>query len=200
MNKSAVLLLTGKFEAFLEDAAEDFLFAVNQVGAKGKHIPTRIMAEHSVEAVRGVEQSLRRGDTESIRAVFGALARYWVDAEPCAALKVSCKFNYGKHGDREVIRLFKRMGIDDVFATVTVMDETAGSYDGGAPAPFDVQGLVNSLTQIRNNILHQDKSPNLTPVNLRKQCAALKSFAMALVDDLQIIVDGIAQKTKADVG
>src|SRR5262245_10341938 len=115
MNKSALLLLMGKFEAFLEGAAEDFLFAVNQVGAKAQYVPIRMLAEHSARAIREVEQKLNIGDLEGIRTIFEALGRYWINIDPCAGLNVSCKFNYGKHGEAEVVRLFKRMGINDIF-------------------------------------------------------------------------------------
>ncbi len=107
MNKSALLLLTGKFEAFLEGVAEDFLSAIKRMGAKARHLPVRILAEHSVKTVRDVEQKLNNGDTKAIRTIFVGLGRYWIDLDPCGELDVSCKFNYGKHGEAEVIRLFK---------------------------------------------------------------------------------------------
>src|SRR5688572_19311571 len=123
MNKSALLLLTGKFEAFLESAAEDFLFAVNEAGAIARHVPIRILAEHSASAIRDVKQKLENGDVEGIRTIFVTLSRYWVDLDRCSALDVSCKFNYGKHGEAEVVRLFRRLGIDNVFEKVAVPDE-----------------------------------------------------------------------------
>src|SRR5438128_2597796 len=79
MNKSALLLLTGKFEAFLEGAAEDFLFAVNEVGAKAQHVPVRILAEHSAKAIREIEQKLNNGDMDGIRTIFVTLGRYWIN-------------------------------------------------------------------------------------------------------------------------
>ena len=197
MNKSALLLLTGKFEAFLEGAAEDFLFAINQVGAKGRNLPVRILAEHSVRAIREVEQKLNNGDIEAVRTTFVALGRYWIDLDPCANLNIPCKFNYGKHGEAEVTKLFKRIGIDDVFAQVAVADDTAELYEASAPPMLDVKGMVNSLTEIRNNILHQDATPNLTTGSLWKQSAALQRFATALVAALQAVVDDVEQKLQA---
>lgn len=198
MNKSALLLLTGKFEAFLEGAAEDFLFALNQVGAKGRDVPVRILAEHSVKAVREMENKLNSGDFEEIQRTFVSLARYWIDLDPCSNLSVSCKFNYGKHGEAEVSKLFKRLGIADVFESVTIVDETVEVYEGGSPPLLDVKGMINSLTGIRNNILHQDETPNLTTGNLRKQSASLQRFATALVSALQGVVDDLDLKHQAD--
>jgi hypothetical protein len=198
MNKSALLLLTGKFEAFLEGAAEDFLFAVNQVGAKARHLPIRILAEHSVHAVREIEKKLNNGDIEAVRSVFVALGRYWIDLDACADLNVSCKFNYGKHGEDQAVRLFQRMGIKDVFAEISIVDDAAEVYDGDAAPPMDVKGTVNSLTGIRNNILHQDETPNLTTASLRKQSIVLQRFATALVAELQATLDEIERKVKAE--
>ncbi len=148
MNKAALLLLTGKFEAFLESAAEDFLFAVNTIGATARHIPERLLEEHSVRAVQAIDQKLNNGDLAGVRLTFTALGKMWSEVEPCADLDVSCKFNYGRHGEDEVIKLFRRFGFDDVFARVPIV-EAQELYEGQVPSPIDVKGLLNSLTGIR---------------------------------------------------
>src|SRR5258708_28028242 len=76
MNKAALLLLTGKFEAFLESAAEDCLLAINKVGARSGHIPERLLAEHSVKAVHEIEKKLEKGDLDGIRTIFLGLGNY----------------------------------------------------------------------------------------------------------------------------
>ena len=197
LNKAALLLLMGKFEAFLESTAEEFLFAVNQVGAHARHIPERLLLEHSVQAVSVAKDKLASGDVPGLRAVFVALGRRWSELEPCSDLVVSCKFSYGKHGEAEMVKLFKRLGIDDVFTvvTVTTLGET---YDGQAPTTIDIKGMVNSLTGIRNNILHQDESPTLTSDSLRQQSAALKMFAVELVKLLQTTANDVEQQLQAE--
>jgi hypothetical protein len=198
LNKAALLLLTGKFEAFLETAAEDFLFAVNQVGGATRFVPPRMLAEHSVKAVTGVDSKLSSGDVVGVAAIFAGLAKTWGNVEPCTDLSIACKFNYGKHGESEVIRLFKRFGVDDVFARVPVIDDSMERYEGQAPSRVDVKGIVNSLTGIRNNILHQDESPTLTADGLRKQSVTLQKFAIGLVKALQDVVDDMETRVQAE--
>src|SRR6185369_11368651 len=169
LNKSALLLLTGKFEAFLEGAAEDFLFAIKQIGAKARHLPPQLIAEHSVSVVQGIEQKLSGGDLAAVRQIFVALGRVWTDVDPCVDLDVSCKFGYGKHGEGQIVKLFKRCGVEDVFARISVADDEAEVYEGGTIPLLDVKGIVNSLSGMRNNILHEDASPTLTSTTLRKQ-------------------------------
>lgn len=198
MNKSALLLLSGKFEAFLEEAVEDFLFAINGVGATARHLPLRILAEHSVEAVKEAKKQLDNGDVETIRSMFVALGRYWINMDPCAELAVPCKFNYGKHGEKEIVKLFRRIGIDDVFGKVEVPDDSVESYDDGKASLVDIKGIVNSLTGMRNNILHQDQSPSLTSTSLRKQCDALRRFASAVVAELQGVLNRIETDARSE--
>lgn len=198
LNKSAVLLLTGKFEAFLENAAEDFLFLVNKLGAFGRHIPLRLLAEHTASAVQSVGHTMNNGDLKSIRTLFTALSRHWTDSGPCSDLKIACSFNYGKHGAAEVEKLFKRIGIDRVFESILVPDETEKLEDGSVPRMIDVEGMVNSLTNIRNNILHQDATPELTTQILRRQCEVFELFARALVVSLQTAANDIEQRQRLD--
>lgn len=193
LNKAALLLLAGKFEAFLESTAEEYLYALNQAGARACHIPKRVLVEHSVQAVADVKGKLARGDLEGVSAVFTALGRRWSEMESCSDLEVSCKFRYGKHGEVEIVKLFSRLGIDNIFAmiTVTAQEET---YEDADAAEIDVRGLVNSLTGIRNNILHQDASPTLTTKSLRRQRASLAMFAVELVRLLQNTADEVERQ------
>lgn len=191
MNKSAVLLLTGKFEAFLESAAEDFLFAINSLDAHSRILPERLLIEHSVRAIESVERKLNNGDLSGIRTVFESLGRQWMQIDTCSDLEIPVTFNYGRHGETQIVQLFKRLGIDDVFDDVKVTDDSENAYEGAGAAIVDVKGIVNSLTGLRNNILHQDATPNLTVASLRKQSAILQRFATALIDALQKVIDRI---------
>jgi hypothetical protein len=86
MNKAAVLLLMGKFEAFLENAAEEFLFAINSLGAKGQYLPRWLLIEHTVQAMKGVETKLSDERLEEVQALFVTISRQWTDLEACTGL------------------------------------------------------------------------------------------------------------------
>lgn len=198
MNKAAVLLLTGKFEAFLESVAEDFLFAMNSLRCHGRHVPLRLLAEHSVKAVQNLRQKLDSGNLDAVRKAFSAVSRLWSDLDPCTRLAVPCRFNYGRHGEDEIVKLFRRLGVDDLFEQVVVHETTREIYDSEEEQQVDIRGLVNSLTGLRNNILHQDASPSLTSTTIRQQSTSLKEFARELERLLQALLDATEQKVRSE--
>ena len=193
MNKSALLLLSGKFESFLEAAAEEYVYAVNQLGARARDVPHRLLVQHSVTAVDGLADRLSQGDTESVGAVFVKLARLWAESERCSGLSVKCEFSYGRHGQTEIEKLLRRIGFDNIFSAVTILDEATESFDGVGSQMIDVAGEINSMTSIRNNILHQNASPSLTASSIRNRADVLRRFAVQLVALLQGSVNRIEQ-------
>jgi hypothetical protein len=195
MNKSAVLLLMGKFEAFLESAIEEYLFAISSLGARASHIPERLLLQHSVESVREIEIVLNKNDLAKVKRVFTDLGRLWAEAAPCDSLKVTSAFDYGSHGENEVCKLFKRVGFDKVFTLVEVSDESEDLAEGEHQAIVDVAGIINSLTCMRNNILHENASPSLTTNWIRQQRNILSRFADGLVALFEKSVD----ETKARI-
>ncbi len=194
MNKSAVLLLTGKFEAFLESIAEDFIYAMNSLRCHGKHVPLRLLAEHSVRAVQNLDQKLNVGDLDAVRGVFSAISRLWADLDPCDCLMVPCRFSYGHHGEEEMVKLFRRLGIDGLFDQVVVREAAREVYDSEDAPLIDIKGIVNSLTGLRNNILHEDASPSLTSTMIRQQSTSLKQFAKELERLLQGVLDATEER------
>lgn len=200
MNKSAVLLLTGKFEAFLESIAEDFLFVMNSLGCQGRHVPLRLLAEHSVRAVQNLHQKINDGDLDAVRDVFSAISRLWSDRDPCTCLAVPCRFNYGRHGEDEIMKLFRRLGVDDLFEKVVVHQATQEVYDSEETPHVDIKGIINSLTGLRNNILHQDASPSLTSTMIRQQSTALKQFAKQLECLLQGVLNATEKRVETEQG
>lgn len=198
MNKSAVLLLTGKFETFLESVAEDFLFAINSLGCHGRHVPLRLLAEHSVKAVQNLGQKLNSGELDAVRKAFSAISRLWSDRVPCTGLAVPCRFNYGRHGEDEIVKLFRRLGVDDIFEQVVVHEATREVYDSEETQQVDIRGLVNSLTGLRNNILHEDASPSLTSTTIRQQSMSLREFAGGLERLLQGVLDATEERMRVE--
>ncbi|MBC8217767.1 MAG: hypothetical protein H8E73_04825 [Planctomycetes bacterium] len=190
MNKSAVLLLMGKFEAFLESVVADYVYKVEGIGATASQLPDYLLLQHSIETVKFLEEKVNKGSLKEAKLLLKDLGCLWTEVASCDSLKIDCAFDYGKHGEGAIGKLFKRIGFDELFNRVQIHDDS-GDYLGQEPAIVDVAGAVNSLTHIRNNILHEDKSPSLTTTWVRQHCKLLARFADAIVKVLQKSLDEI---------
>jgi hypothetical protein len=180
-NKSALLLLTGKFENFAESIAEDYIACINYLQPCCDLISDALRLQHTFKLMANFETYKQKHMHEKAVNAFTELGSLWMSNSNSVDLKIDCKFSYGKHGETELKKLFSAIGIDNVFEVISVMKEQE-TLLGGEDSRFriDFKGIFNSVTGLRNNILHQNASPNLTTPMIRNYKEDFKLFAQEL--------------------
>jgi len=193
--KAAILLMAGKFENFLESVVVEYVDEVNQMKLASSAIPHHLRLYHSFNLLKEFDSLKAPQKHEKTRGIFESLGILWGKDDAFDALDIECKFAYGKHGEAEVQKLFKIVGIDDVFAAIDVMvtDDSNSEEEVSVLIKVDFKGIFNSVSHIRNNIIHQDASPSITPGDVRKYMAALEAFAQELSLHLRNSLDKLAE-------
>jgi hypothetical protein len=184
-NKAALLLIAGKFESFAESLLEEFVFLLNEKRMPCNCLPDVIRANHTFRALDNLGQLRHKHKQADAISLFVSMGRLWTSQEIFTEIKLDCSFAYGKHGAGELIKLFEKIGIDDVFLAIQI-SETVESVSSDMPVtkPVDFRGTFNSVCGMRNNILHEDESPNLTAFDTRKYRSHFESFAEKLTNYL----------------
>lgn len=174
-NKSAVILLLTKFENFIETFLEEHSYYVLE-----KHtsftIPDKMKVQYIVNAI---EKATRFPDNTKKAKVIEKLK--CLSSEKGTKLDVlkdyrpRTTFDYGKHGSKEITKMFQIHALDDFIANSEVT--------------MILQGL-DSLIAIRNNIIHQDATPSLTHKDIEQH----KNKIIHFVELLQQEVDSNSSK------
>ena len=169
-NKSAVILLLTKFENFIETFLEEHSYYVLE-----KHtsftLPDKMKVQYIVNAI---EKATGFPDNAKKAKVIEKLK--CLSSEKDTKLDVlkdyrpRTTFNYGKHGSKEIAKMFQIHALDDFIANSEVV--------------MILQGL-DSLIAIRNNIIHQDATPSLTHNDIEQH----KNKILRFVELLQQEVD-----------
>lgn len=180
-NKSALLLLTGKFENFAESIAEDYIACINNLQPCCTLIPHNLRLQHTFKMLADLETYKKKNKQAEAIDAFLELGSLWVSDRNFTNLNVDCKFSYGKHGESELKKLFSKIGIDNLFEEVQVFkcQETFFGNDNSR-IRVDFKGTFNSITGMRNNILHQNASPSLTTPMVRNFKEEFQLFAQEL--------------------
>ncbi len=178
--KSAILLLSGKFENFLELISDTYIYQINKSNLSSKKIPESIKLNHSykiIEKIRSKKSII--GSEEQTKQFFNEIGAIWVlEDQPFCNVQIECKFSYGKHGEEELKKLFSNIGIDNIFEQIQVV--IPNDDDPNENKEIDFKGTFNSLTGLRNNILHQNASPNLTHLDVLTNLNIIKAFSNEL--------------------
>lgn len=180
LTKAALVLLSGKFESFAESIADEYVYEASQACRQASEIPLALRVHHSVKLLGDIGSFKHHQRHAAAEEVFVELAQLWTDGGRPPKLNVDCKFSYGKHGEEELRRLFRTVGLNDVFDIVNVQPSAETMLESSEGRRMDFKGVFNSLTNLRNNILHQDASPNLTPFQVLETADLTKRFAVGL--------------------
>jgi hypothetical protein len=184
-NKAALLLIAGKFEAFAESLVAEFIFRLNERALPCNQIPNVIRLHHTFNALSKLETVRQKHKHPEALLLFNELGRVWATQETFSDLEIEASFSFGQHGEAQLVKLFEKIGVEDVLNSVSLDDEVETvSTDAPVSTPVDFRGIFNSVTNMRNNILHEDASPNLNSVQVRRYRTYFERFARQLDDHL----------------
>jgi hypothetical protein len=184
-NKSAILLLAGKFENFVETVAENYIHKINGLQLSPNIVPEILRLQHTFKTLEKIDELKKyKHNHEKAKEIFCQLEKLWGSTNDPVQIIIDCKFNYGKHGERDVKKLFEIIGIDDIFVKIKVLQIQESLIEDTDQKEIDIKGSFNSVTSLRNNILHQDASPTITVEDVEMYKEHLKLFAKNLTDFL----------------
>lgn len=195
LNKSALLLLTAKFEVFVEDTVREYIEEINAMRITNLLISKQLKINHSITRIKEIVEVIENPKKDERKVeVFKELAQLWTDQEVIFEdLNIPNRFNYGKHGSKEMQRLFSNIEIEDIFDTIVLYSDNEHSLLDGEQQ-IDFKAIFNNITNLRNVITHQDKTPNLTHKQIEGYMECLQAFSKKLCEFLEEKLSGLKQE------
>ncbi|PAK41074.1 MAE_28990/MAE_18760 family HEPN-like nuclease [Peribacillus simplex] len=187
LNKSALLLLTAKFEVFVEDVVREYIEEINSMKLTTPLISNHLKMKHSITRIKEIVEIIEHPNKEEKRIeVFKEIAKLWSEQEheTFDDLNIPNKFNYGKHGSKEMEKLFRNIEIENVFETIVIYTDEENSLLDSVEE-IDLKGIINNITSQRNKISHQDQTPNITHKDLEGYVDHLNRFSKDLCEYLE---------------
>ncbi|MEL3961295.1 HEPN domain-containing protein [Lysinibacillus endophyticus] len=189
LNKTAVLLLSSKFEVFLEECVAEFIDTINSLRINKNKISSYLKVKHSTIIIENLLQIYKHDrKVDKVAEELKKLAECWDDKEESIILNINNKFNYGSHGSNEVIELFRNIDIPNVFEVVRVT-RSSDSMLSDEEILVDFKGKLNSFINIRNGITHQDQTTNLTHKDIKDYRELFAMFSLQLCNLLKTVIN-----------
>lgn len=170
-NKVAIVLLSTKFEVFLEDFIEEHSLRCLE-GHTNLTLPAELKETYATTAAESIinekNKDKKRQYLTSIVTLFNT---HETKLQGLHIIRPSLKFNYGKHGQKEIEKMFSRHGLNPFF---TEESDTK-----------NILMKINSLIEIRNNVIHQDSTPSMTHQTIDGYKMNLLEFAKILESHIE---------------
>lgn len=170
-NKIAVVLLSTKFEVFIEDFMEEHSLKILQ-GHKNTTMPNNMKNSFIDTAVEQMVDVKNRGKkNDYLNSLIKLMKNDGDSIVDIVNIRPTTKFNYGKHGQKEIEAIFERYGLEAFIRSTKVQSCLT---------------MLNSLIAIRNNVIHQDASPSLTHQTIKDHMDNIMIFVNLLESDINV--------------
>ena len=195
-NKSAILLLLAKFENFLEIVVLEYVSNLVQLKLYPDLLPETMKIQSTNSALSDQFFTRLRNLKPSAIKELKLIMPLWSPSSRLDSIYVDNRFDYGKHGPNEIRKLFKRIGIENIFEVCPVYEEKETlTRTTKVRVKINLVADIHAMTNHRNNIIHEDRSPSLTHYQIRIYRNRLLSFAGALVKFLGKNIRQIKRKS-----
>lgn len=161
-NKTAIVLLCSHFEVFVEALLAEHVDCL-KVCYNSVTMPQYMkdnFIDDTFKAYKDVPQPSKK--QRPLKALFQLHGSSPLSMSSLNDLLLEIKFGFGKHGQTETDKLFRKFGFGDYVNTVTYQDSFR---------------KINSAISIRNNIIHEGSAPTLSHVDVVDYKSSFLKFA-----------------------
>ncbi len=164
-NKVSIVLLCSHFEAFVESFIAEHVDAL-RASYHSDTLPQYMKDNYindTIRSLNGFSEPSKR--TRPLSALFKLHDSKVFKMTDISDLEIDMKYSYGKHGQQETEKLFKKFGFKSFV-------ESSGFQE-----PFR---QINSAISIRNTIIHEGSAPSLSLLDVKNCKSAFLGIVKAL--------------------
>ena len=164
-NKTAIILLCSHFETFVEAFISEHVDALKACYNNG-NVPQYMKDNYINDTIRSLKNIAEPSKhKKSLNALFKLHDSISVEMSNLNDLELDMRYSFGRHGQEETERLFKKFGFKGFVESEDFKE------------PFK---KINSAISIRNNIIHEGSAPTLSYEDLKIYKKAFLQFADGL--------------------
>ena len=183
INKCSILLLIAKFESFIESIADEYILLFNNGSPNTNNISDRMKLNHTLCALNNIADLKQEHKLSEAIEIFKKISHLWHNDGIFKEINIETGFSFGKHGQNEIKKIFRNIDCEDVLADIVVLDRNENMLE--STTTIDIFGEIDSLVNIRNNIIHEDATPNLTHHDIVRFRYYLSEITMQIADKMK---------------
>lgn len=147
-----VIDVVTSLEVYVERLLKEYIRKYNSFGLRSSLIDERLKIEHSRKVLEHLSKIIvhEHKQNECLRSLE-EIGSMW-SRDLVVPLELTIKFPKGKHGEVQLVKLFKRIGIDDVFDSINIESNSSSLIQDDM---LDIQEFIQEITAKRNLAIHE---------------------------------------------
>ncbi|WP_461466699.1 HEPN domain-containing protein [Parvimonas micra] len=182
---SAVVLLGAKFESCIENLIEEYVNKINDESSKNK-VPDELKFSSIYNKLVEYKERINNNHYDCFETDQNFLDEFskFVNGiiNNSNRLKINNKFSYGKHGYKELVKLFKNIAVDIRLDNFNIY--VRESIFSGVSHEITFESEFNKFTKNRNTVIHENECPNITGDDIKNTVIIFKEFISKIESEL----------------
>lgn len=182
---SAVVLLGAKFESCIENIIEEYVNKINDESSK-YIVPDELKFSSIYNKLFLYKEKINKNhyDCFQLDQTFLEDISKFVSGiiNNSNRLKINNKFSYGKHGYKEMVKLFKNIAVDIQIENFNIYHKE--SIFSGVVQDISFESEFNKFTNNRNIVIHENECPNITGDDIKNTVNIFKEFIKRIDSEL----------------
>lgn len=168
LEKMAIILLVTKLETYLENKTRDWFEILKQDNMNTAYnLSNEVKKQIIRDTVDNVYNELSKGvisanNRNKLKNFNMLLDEFY----PLSELDIDFKLTLNEHGSNEIIKLLRKIGIDDIFNKMDDLEKINIKVEVVAginvTTKIDYKSKINTLINYRNNAIHEDILNNIS--------------------------------------
>jgi hypothetical protein len=187
--------LVAKFEVFCESLATAICYEFALHAKEGNQVPLVLKVGASRRTIEPMLDSMGSWlKSERLPKVINAmqfLSSIWGDESFGITHAFACKLRTGRHGEAAFRILFEEVGCAGLIDSIEI-DVERETLDGTTKFRIRPIAEINSLTAIRNAVIHEDASLPFTAEELAEKTSILRDTATEMTRAARSLVGASA--------
>lgn len=155
-----IIDLVINLETYIERTLENYISKLQSMNIKPSMLHESIRKEHLKKLFSdALDYSKHEHKDENFNHSIQKISKC-ITNQTLDNIHIELKLGMGRHGEKELESLFKRIGFLNIYKTILILNDTESMLD--EPSFVDIENFIQTLTSKRNIAIHQGVSLHTT--------------------------------------
>lgn len=181
INKMIIILLVTKLETRIEDYSSEWFKKLKSKQSSTVSVFTEEAINEIIkETFEDLEEDFQKKKmNENNKSKYNNFNIKFNKNIPLSDIDVDFRITLGSHKEKEVVNLFKKLGVSNVFEEMNAIRQNKDEIkfkEVNVSIVDDLEGTYNKLVQTRNSLIHNDNSIPFSDTDIDKYIELVNLF------------------------
>lgn len=176
--KAIILLLCAKLEMYVKESTKEYYMNLLSHKLSADKMPKKFIIEILKNEIQYIlDKSCEKYKDKEKTLLKKNLSLFWEDKYVVEELRDDFSISISNNGTTAFEAVYKKIGLENIITELAEYEESVTDEFGiDNKVSIQIVDTINKVIHMRHNIIHDDKTPQITEEEIEKYIKVFKSF------------------------